>query len=524
MKLFNLKKISIIKLFIFEFFLFVINRCSTIKFKINSFKFLGEDNKSIYIKNENDQKIYFYYDLILNNIYTSILIGEPPKKILGFYSGKINEFDIIHKKCFIFNSLYDRIKSKTFHNISSFNISHKDYKNGCFAKENFQFEQYSNEDDNKINLKKIALNQLKFFLPDDYNQNSNKINNINTCSIIGLKLNNKDIFKETPKNFIYYLMQYYSNKKEKNNNLNSFYWTIKYDNENDNIGYFSIGDPPHIYEPNNYKFKSFKEINIEYGYSSLSWDIKFKEIYLNKSLYNSSNNNELNHNLIYLKKYNDGHKCIFYPEINIFLGTIEYFNTIKKEFFKKFFLKNICFEKKVYISEINSTIIDGLGGLYNIIYCDKNKIEKYGITKFYSEFPSINFYHKLINYTFIFSGKELFYEEKKENKLYFLISIKNNAVDQWIFGKIFMKKYQVIFNSEMKTIGFYININNYNNQYNNLLIYTNKKVIVLILIIMVILLLLIIGNLLYKYRKKFFYNKKIIVKELEMTNRNDALI
>ena len=109
--------------------------------------------------------------------------------------------------------------------------------------------------------------------------------------------------------------------------------------------------------------------------------------------------------------------------------------------------------KKIYINTYNLTKIDNIWGEFKIIVCYKDKIKEYGEEKFYFEFPSLNFYHKLLNKTFSFNGKELFFDDKKE-KIYFLICVKNNAVDQWIFGKIFMKKYQVIFNSEMKTIGF----------------------------------------------------------------------
>ena len=336
MKFFYSKKITIYNLFIIEFILFQINECNTIKFKIKTWKFLDKDNIN-YITDKSNEEKYFYYDLILNNIYTPISIGSPPQKILGFYSGKINEFDIIHNKCFINSSKYDRTRSNTFYNISSFNITHKNYKNGCFAKEDFQFEFNNN--------KNIVFNKLKFFLPDDSNISKKENININTCALLGLKLNDKDIFKETPKNFIYYFMQYNSNQNN-GNHLNHFYWTIKYnDNSKDNEGYFAIGDPPHMYDPNNYKKENFKEFNIEFSYSSLYWAIQFNEIYLNKSI-NNHTNNKVDYNLTYLKKYFEGHKCLFYPEINVIFGTIEYFNTIKTDFFDKFFSKRICFEKK----------------------------------------------------------------------------------------------------------------------------------------------------------------------------------
>jgi hypothetical protein len=368
------------------------------------------------------------------------------------------------------------------------------------------------------------------FLPDDYyDLNNNKTkktnNNINnTCALIGLKLNNKDMFKETPKNFMYYLMEYNSNKKNENR-LNSFYWTIKYDNNNINDGYLSIGDPPHIYDPdNNYNEENFVQINTDLSYSSFYWSIQFNEIILQSHI---DINNKTEQNIIYLKKYFDGHKCLFYPEINIFLGTVEYFNTIKSLFFNKFFAENICFEKNIYISQYNSSLIEGLNGQYIMIYCDMNKIEKYGKEIFYYEFPSLNFYYKLMNHSFIFNSNDLFYESKNENKIFFLICKKNNEVDQWIFGKIFLKKYQIVFNSEMKTIGFYINKNmeksiNDNDNANEL--DNNRILIIIILILIFIIILISIFLFLFAKNKINCFNRKKNATELDMINENSNLI
>ncbi len=227
MKILYYNIITNIYFFLIEFLLFQINKSNTIKFQIKTWKFLDKENIN-YIIDESDEEKYFYYDLILNNIYTPILIGSPPQKILGFYSGKINEFDIIHKYCFYNHSKYDRKNSNTFYNITNFNITHKDYKNGCFAKEDFIFESYK-EDIN--NNKNIIFNQLKMFLPDDYydiNNNDLKSTNNNTkknntCALIGLRLNDKDLFKETPKNFMHYLMEYNSKEKSENIKIEIFF-------------------------------------------------------------------------------------------------------------------------------------------------------------------------------------------------------------------------------------------------------------------------------------------------------------
>ena len=280
------------------------------------------------------------------------------------------------------------------------------------------------------------------------------------------------MFIENPKNFIYYLMHYFNNNNSEK--INSYYWTIKYENKND--GFISIGEPPHIYDTSNhYKNKKFNEFNMEARYSTLSWAIQFNQIFINKG-------NET----IFLKKYSEGHNCVFYPEINIILSTVDYFNKIKQEFFNKFIDLKICFIKKTYISDINSTIIDGLSGEYILFYCDKNKLIEYDINNFYSEFPSLNFFHNLFNYNFTLTGKDLFFEDDINNKIYFLIGNKNNHFDQWIFGKIFMNKFEFVFNSEMKTVGYYTQINNFIEKENNFEFNHIKLIIIVIVIIIII--------------------------------------
>ena len=217
--------------------------------------------------------------------------------------------------------------------------------------------------------------------------------------------------------------------------------------------------------------------------------------------------------IIFLKKYFEGHNCVFYPEFNIMLSTIDYFNTIKKEFFMKFFNSKICFIKKIFISNNNSTILEGLNGEYILFYCDKDKVNKYGLNKFYSEFPSLNFYHALFNYTFIFNATDLFYEDYLNNKLYFLIGNKNNDVDQWVFGKTFMNKFQFVFNSEMKTIGYYTQINsNIKNEKH----FKIKFLIILIIVIIMALVFSFLGIFTYKKRILFYNDKKNEALEMEL--------
>ena len=55
------------------------------------------------------------------------------------------------------------------------------------------------------------------------------------------------------------------------------------------------------------------------------------------------------------------------------------------------------------------------------------------------ELKIIKFFHLLLGYNFEFNGYDLFYEIN----IYFLMTIKMDKGDKWIFGKTFMKKYKV---------------------------------------------------------------------------------
>ena len=83
-----------------------------------------------------------------------------------------------------------------------------------------------------------------------------------------------------------------------------------------------------------------------------------------------------------------------------------------------------------------------------------------------------------------------------------------------------MKKYQVIFNSEMKTFGFYVANENMNYIGNNIKNH-NKGIIMIAAIISVFLISILLWN---KYKKIFFNHKRVFVKELEMINKKENLI
>ena len=59
---------------------------------------------------------------------------------------------------------------------------------------------------------------------------------------------------------------------------------------------------------------------------------------------------------------------------------------------------------------------------------------------------------------FIFDYKDLFFY--KNDLTYFLILFREVDINNFRIGELFSKKYNLVFNQDSKTIGYYSNINN----------------------------------------------------------------
>ena len=106
-----------------------------------------------------------------------------------------------------------------------------------------------------------------------------------------------------------------------------------------------------------------------------------------------------------------------------------------------------------------------------------------------------------LNVQFIFNYKDLFYKYK--NKYYYLVVFSDENF--WILGKPFFKKYQIIFDKDKKTIGYY---KIYKNDNNNNFSFNKLFFVIIILIIIIIFLLY---KIICKRENK---SKKIRVNEL----------
>ena len=231
--------------------------------------------------------------------------------------------------------------------------------------------------------------------------------------------------------------------------ISSYTFTLKYFNnislddtlyiygrQNKPIGQFIIGDAPHKYESdkNLYNESEYVKVNAFYQIDGLFWDINFDSIY---SYFNNNNSKTIIPDKTYAE---------INPNNGYIFTTSFYFDLIKKNFFYKY--KDICKEKNL------------VDNYYTYIECTKD--DSFDI----ESFPSIYFEHKTFETIFILTYKDLFVFDETNNKYIFLI-LYSRLSNNWIFGSIFLKKYQLTFSVDSKTIGYYKSMNNYKNEENN---------------------------------------------------------
>jgi len=133
----------------------------------------------------------------------------------------------------------------------------------------------------------------------------------------------------------------------------------------------------------------------------------------------------------------DKEEFVIKTEIEGIEISYDFYEIINEEFFNYYYKNNICLNEEIYNYHI-------------IISCYSNNFTFNDINKF----PKIEFSKKEIGFNFSFSGEELFY--KKENKFYLKLIPKKEANQYEIkLGRMFLKKYNVIFNSDSKTMTFY---------------------------------------------------------------------
>ena len=237
---------------------------------------------------------------------------------------------------------------------------------------------------------------------------------------------------------------------------------IKY--MSDNEGYISLGEYPEGFN-NGQTVKK----NMNYLYDGSLFQIDIEHVYI---------------------KYNNGRtfysdtSLMFYLEQGIIMASDGYEKTIKEVYFNDKIKKGLCQENQIYFN-INE---------YNVIICsDEVSL---------GDFPTLNF--EINNELFTLDYKDLF---TKINNTYYFLVVFSPDIKNWILGKPFLKKYQIIIDSTNNTISLYKpknnnNIDNIDNNGNNNNNDTNIFMIVLIIFVVIIFSVIILFVLIKIKRRK----------------------
>ena len=282
-------------------------------------------------------------------------------------------------------------------------------------------------------------------------------------------------------------------KKQKK--INNYEITFKYFNLSEDKGEIIMGDLPHIYDKDNYEEKNLRTAKVYKDKNTIKWSIFF-DVYI-------SLKNETKKDFI----LDLSNKFTFSIEQFFITASNKYLNFIEDKFFKKYLDEKIC---KKHNYKNNDNIED-----YFYFICNIDKENKR--ERFFNEFPELFFYQKEMNYNFFFKAEDLFSILPDGKRILFNINfIRNPSIhdsNEWILGKPFFKKYQMIFNHDSNLISYYIeqshiniNINESNNE--------KRSGLKIILIIFLSILLVALG-IIFDRILCIRYNRKIRANELE---------
>ena len=238
-------------------------------------------------------------------------------------------------------------------------------------------------------------------------------------------------FIENQLHFLYYFDEYEDNLFAKDKNKT-------YD------GLIVFGKYPHEVMPHRYDIKNLFWTNTFLSNPRLSkreeiiWGFKFNQIYMDYG-----NNNLLHFD--YMNGYFDFNVEYIFPPYEYYIQIKNFFRPLRK----------ICF--------IDSNARFGYKDLniYRMVYCDYEEFGK----KYLKTFPKLVFKIDAFDEVFEFTYKDLF-KPIYDNKYYlFLIFtgrfwratelIIQNRNYPWTLGRMFFKKYQFVFDSLNKRVGYY---------------------------------------------------------------------
>ena len=361
----------------------------------------------IYNSFDENKTLNLIEEIFYNLAFVNLSIGTPTQTVPF-------QLNINSQTFYVPTKYFNPNKSSTYQSISQKEASYpySDVKSG-----------YNSKDILKIDNSEKEIN----FIFETKNNKDNDLGNIGLLIPRIGQANTYPFFDSLKKaemiNSYTFTMKYF-------NNISIIDSIYNYEKLRKPIGQFIIGDEPHNYENNKnvYNEDEYIKINAFNDFGGLHWDFYFDSIY-----FQLENNTKIKVPGYTLAEIN--------PDIGFIISTSGYFNEIKQNFFNNF--KEICKEKTMVINR-----------LFKYIECDKNEIFTI------ESFPNLYFEHKGLETIFNLTYEDLFILDETSNKYIFLI-LNSRVADDWILGTIFLRKYQLTFNVDSKTIGYYKSINIY---------------------------------------------------------------
>ena len=330
---------------------------------------------------------------------------------------------------------------------------------------------------NKINYDNINFDLINSI----YGININNYKEL-ICGIIGFKKNRYDPKKYNIKNDIinnFYLKGY----------INENEWMLKYISDESGFLIFGANNLNDLII--NYKPENVYKTNIIVKESNYNWAFDIQKIIcVNTTKGNDNDTYIINKDITKAEINND---------FSLIQGNYNYYSFILNNYFEKYIEKKIC-SKFIWNKNEYSQ--------YFIFECNKKDFNE----KDLKSFPKLRFYSFLGNVQFEFDYKDLFKETK--HKYFFNVIFSVYNVDYWTFGKIFLRKYLIIINSEDKIIKVYIDNNSTNITNIEIKRQKEKNNKISVKQIIIILLFISFGFLCFYFGRKFRRERKKKANEL----------
>ena len=432
--------------------------------------FKGNDISQIYNKYKNNNKDFlehFIMSTFYNQIYTVIGIGNPTQNVVLNIVPKQIDFTFNKMNCLFFDSNIYIDKNNLSPNNKTFpinvtqigynkelsirfkrsNISlSKSYTNNYYfpATDNLKLDDYRNV------LTKFYNDTIIYPYAQDNLVNFSFIyeeTNINSNDTMG---ENEKEDEQLCGSFGFTIFYQKNNNKlieqlKSSNITQNYYWSFNYTSLDK--GFIIIGILPHEYNPDKYDKDDLMETYTLMGDGDMQWGMDLNQIYF------FSSKNKKNEEIHVKSIIAEG---IFEFTMQLIVGSYSYKELIIEHFFQEFYDKKICIEEE-YKLDIN----------YSIIRCKKE-----GFENKIKSFPTLHLYNRAMQNVFELTYEDLFITEG--DYIYFLVIFRKGGLSQsnqtWKLGIPFLKKNQIIFNSDTKRIGFYtenkVNIVGDRNPYN----------------------------------------------------------